>query len=65
MPASLGVAAKRGLVVQNPHTGEVFPFRHKLVDAESVSNFIMSISEGKVEAWDGQTRAGKVSRDEL
>lgn len=65
MPASLGVFAKRGLAVQNPHTGEVFPFKHKLLDAESLSNFIMSISEGKIEAWDGRTRLGKVSRDEL
>ncbi|KAK2745588.1 protein disulfide isomerase [Colletotrichum kahawae] len=42
------------LALQNPQTGQVFPYIGK-ADAKSVETFIVDISEGNVQPWDGQS----------
>ncbi|KND94342.1 Protein disulfide-isomerase [Tolypocladium ophioglossoides CBS 100239] len=65
MPRTLGVAAGRGLAVENPHTGQAFPYRRSRGDssaltAAEVGEFIASISRGNVEPWNGGSSSGTV-----
>ncbi|EQB44237.1 hypothetical protein CGLO_17031 [Colletotrichum gloeosporioides Cg-14] len=46
------------LALQNPQTGQTFPYIGKL-DAKSVESFIFDISEGNVQPWDGQSPAAQ------
>ncbi len=63
MPTGLGLQSESGLVVQNLHTGQTFPYEGHIVPA-GIEAFIMAISEGKVPAWDA-SRDGNTVRDEL
>ncbi|KAF4941330.1 Protein disulfide-isomerase [Colletotrichum fructicola] len=42
------------LALQNSQTGQIFPYIGKL-DTKSVESFIVDISEGNVQPWDGQS----------
>lgn len=58
MPRTLGIASSIGLAVENPHTGQTFPYRNSrsnssALTAAEVGEFIAEISQGKVEAWNG------------
>jgi protein disulfide-isomerase A1 len=65
MPGNLGLKSGTGLVVQNLHNGQAFPYEGDIT-AEKIEAFIIAISEGKVSAWDANTdQAGTVVRDEL
>ncbi|SPO03617.1 uncharacterized protein DNG_06300 [Cephalotrichum gorgonifer] len=73
MAASLGhVRGARGvLAVQNPHTWQAFPFDEGAqITAAAVEEFIMGISRGEVEAWDGRekergAKGARSAHDEL
>jgi protein disulfide-isomerase A1 len=52
-----GGAAATGLSLSNPGMGKVFPFPDTgELNLEAVEQFIVGISEGKIDAWDGQWR---------
>ncbi|KAL0940213.1 uncharacterized protein CTRU02_202976 [Colletotrichum truncatum] len=55
MSSQLGLAEdeKGSLALQNPQTGQAFPHSGKIT-AQEVEQFIVDISEGKVQAWNGQ-----------
>jgi len=59
---------KGGLVLQNPNTGEIFPYRGgKKVDPDVVELFLDSVIEGKIPAWEGSpmNQFGGRGHDEL
>ncbi|KAL7903228.1 hypothetical protein HDV63DRAFT_363421 [Trichoderma sp. SZMC 28014] len=58
MARNLGIRSTGGLAVQNVHNGQVFPFKGDVTLSNEIDQFILSISEGKAQAWDG-------SHDEL
>ncbi|KAF9874384.1 hypothetical protein CkaCkLH20_07947 [Colletotrichum karsti] len=55
MLLGLGLAkdASEGLALQNPQTGHAFPHNGR-INAETVEQFIVDISEGNVQPWNGQ-----------
>ncbi|KAI8964803.1 hypothetical protein F5Y11DRAFT_345255 [Daldinia sp. FL1419] len=66
-PLGLVPGAFPALSVQNPMFGKVFPYpRGREITPEAIGAFLMDISQGKVEAWDGVLRedAGR-AHDEL
>lgn len=77
MARGMGISSKHGLAVRNPHNGQVFPLpdsgygSNGRISADAVSRFIVSISEGKVQPWDGRfatdegSAASKAGHDEL
>lgn len=65
MPGSLGLKSDTGLVVQNLHNGQAFPYVGDIT-AENIEVFIMAISEGKVPAWGAHVEpVENAVRDEL
>ncbi|GJN85040.1 hypothetical protein PLIIFM63780_008604 [Purpureocillium lilacinum] len=75
MSHALGVASEGGLVVENLHTGQVYPFRgreressaeakerHRIPAAEAVEDFIMAIAQGHIEPWNGRYGDGDSMR---
>ncbi|KAI1804565.1 thioredoxin-like domain-containing protein [Daldinia bambusicola] len=58
-PLGLAPGAYPAVSVQNPMFGKVFPYRRGRgkgdITPESIGAFLMDISQGKVEAWDGTT----------
>ena len=68
MGPNLGLSsgAKRGLVVQNPSKGQVFPLRKtKGITPDVIESFIMELSSGKVEPWDFTPVPPDIPHDEL
>ncbi|UNI19871.1 Protein disulfide-isomerase [Purpureocillium takamizusanense] len=74
MSHALGVAANRGLVVENLHTGQVYPFRaaerelratasaqHRIPTPDAVEDFITAIAQGQIEPWNGRYDDGEES----
>jgi protein disulfide-isomerase A1 len=53
MARNLGVRSSGGLAVQNIHNGQVFPFRGDASSPDAVDQFIVAISEGRAQPWDG------------
>ncbi|KKP01568.1 hypothetical protein THAR02_06316 [Trichoderma harzianum] len=53
MPRNLGVRSSGGLAVQNIHNGQVFPFRGDASSPDAIDQFIVAISEGRAQPWDG------------
>ena len=60
---------KGGLALQNPNTGEIFPYKGgKKVSPEVVETFLDNVIEGKIKAWEGSPTnqfGGAGGRDEL
>ncbi|KAM0330843.1 hypothetical protein ACHAQA_003798 [Verticillium albo-atrum] len=66
MVAGLGLAggaSAKGLSVQNPRMGQVFPLAgsDNNLETEAVEKFIVAISEGSVEPWTGGKAEGDVA----
>ncbi|PTB46308.1 hypothetical protein M441DRAFT_126176 [Trichoderma asperellum CBS 433.97] len=59
---NLGIRSTGGLAVQNVHNGQVFPFKGDTTSSHQIGQFIVAISEGKAEPWDGTYNEG---HDEL
>jgi len=59
---------KGGLALQNPNTGEIFPYRGgKKVGPDVVEQFLDSVIDGKIKAWEGSptNQFGRTGHDEL
>ncbi|OPB43117.1 Protein disulfide isomerase 2 [Trichoderma guizhouense] len=65
MARNLGVRSSGGLAVQNIHNGQVFPFRGDASSPDSIDQFIVAISEGRAQPWDGTFDEGLEAHDEL
>ncbi|KAL7934836.1 thioredoxin-like domain-containing protein [Trichoderma chlorosporum] len=65
MARNLGVRSGGGLAVQNIHNGQVFPFRGDAVSSDEVDQFIVAISEGRAQPWDGTFDEEHDGHDEL
>lgn len=68
MARNLGVRSGGGLAVQNVHNGQVFPFRGDAASPDAIDQFIVAISEGRAQPWDGtfdDEQEGQGARDEL
>ncbi|KAH0490532.1 hypothetical protein TgHK011_001997 [Trichoderma gracile] len=65
MPRNLGVRSAGGLAVQNVHNGQIFPFRGDAASPGQVDQFIVAISEGRAQPWDGRSEEGLEAHDEL
>ncbi|TFA99458.1 hypothetical protein CCMA1212_008816 [Trichoderma ghanense] len=65
MPRNLGVRSTGGLAVQNVHNGQIFPFKGDAVSSGQVDQFIVAISEGRAQPWDGGFDEGQEAHDEL
>lgn len=64
MASSLGVRQGKGLSVRNLHNGQVFPYQGDgEVSTEQVGAFIVAISQGQVQPWDGTTASTSESSD--
>ncbi|KAH7320072.1 ER-resident thioredoxin [Stachybotrys elegans] len=64
MAPTLGMQG-RGLCLQNLHNGQIFHFpAGSALSAQAVQNFIVAVSEGKVQPWTGAAEGGR-SHDEL
>ena len=66
MGAALGFyKSETGLAVQNTATGDVYPYpAGKSITPDAVEQFIVDISTGAVQAWDG-THPSDSKHDEL
>ncbi|PHH72341.1 hypothetical protein CDD82_6026 [Ophiocordyceps australis] len=56
LPRNLGLAARQGLVVENRHTGDKFPYPSaaaSALDVNAVAQFIDAIAQGSVMPWKG------------
>ncbi|RFU78849.1 disulfide-isomerase [Trichoderma arundinaceum] len=53
MARNLGVRSSGGIAVQNVHNGQIFPFRGDAASPDEVDQFIVAISEGRAQPWDG------------
>lgn len=62
MARGLGIRATGGLAVQNVHSGQIFPFKGDTTSSSEIGQFIVAISEGKAQPWDGAVDEG---HDEL
>lgn len=73
MSRAMGLQSERGLVVENTHNGQFFPYPEsggKGMAAEEVGAFITAISQGSVQPWTGHNQspgadATDPRRDEL
>ncbi|KAL7819284.1 ER-resident thioredoxin [Trichoderma aethiopicum] len=65
MPRNLGVRSAGGLAVQNVHNGQIFPFRGNGALPAQIDQFIVAISEGRAQPWDGRFDEEKEAHDEL
>ncbi|KAL7941613.1 hypothetical protein V8C42DRAFT_334263 [Trichoderma barbatum] len=68
MARNLGVRSSGGLAVQNVHNGQIFPFRGDSSSSNEIDQFIVAISEGRAQPWDGtfdEEQEGKGTHDEL
>ncbi|KAL6696051.1 hypothetical protein J3F84DRAFT_408015 [Trichoderma pleuroticola] len=65
MPRNLGVGSGAGLAVQNIHNGQVFPFRGDASSPDAIDQFIVAISEGRAQPWDGTFDEELEAHDEL
>ncbi|EGR48750.1 ER-resident thioredoxin, partial [Trichoderma reesei QM6a] len=66
MLRNLGVRSAGGLAVQNVHNGHIFPFRGDAAASPGqVDQFIVAISEGRAQPWDGRFDEGQEAHDEL
>ncbi|KAL6864127.1 hypothetical protein J3F83DRAFT_761981 [Trichoderma novae-zelandiae] len=65
MPRNLGVGSTGGLAVQNVHNGQIFSFRGDAASSGQVDRFIVAISEGRAQPWDGTFDEGQEAHDEL
>ncbi|KAL7798236.1 hypothetical protein V8C37DRAFT_369195 [Trichoderma ceciliae] len=68
MARNLGVRSSGGLAVQNVHNGQIFPFRGDAASSDEVDQFIVAISEGRAQPWDGtfdEETEDKGNHDEL
>ncbi|TDZ18060.1 Protein disulfide-isomerase [Colletotrichum orbiculare MAFF 240422] len=65
MPASFGFPneIEDAVALQNPATGQVYPYAGEIT-VDAVEEFINSISDGKVEPWDGVSLLQLVEVDE-
>lgn len=63
MARNLGIrSAAGGLAVQNVHNGQVFLFKGDITLPNEIDQFIVTISEGRAQPWDGTFDEG---HDEL
>lgn len=62
MARNLGIRSTGGLAVQNVHNGQVFPFKGDITSPSEIDQFIVAISEGRAQSWDGTFDEG---HDEL
>ncbi|KAM0469969.1 hypothetical protein ACHAPX_010224 [Trichoderma viride] len=62
MARNLGIRSTGGLAVQNVHNGQVFPFEGDITLPSEIDQFIVAISEGRAQPWDGTFDEG---HDEL
>ncbi|PON29761.1 hypothetical protein TGAM01_v201127 [Trichoderma gamsii] len=62
MARNLGIRSTGGLAVQNVHNGQVFPFKGDITSPSEIDQFIVAISEGRAQPWDGTFDEG---HDEL
>lgn len=56
MSRAMGLQLDKGLVVENTHNGQMFPYRGSSGDSvaeEDVAAFITAISQGSVQPWTG------------
>lgn len=65
MPRNLGVRSAGGLAVQNVHNGQIFPFRGDAALPGQIDQFIVAISEGRAQPWDGRFDQAEEAHDEL
>ncbi|PTB66391.1 hypothetical protein BBK36DRAFT_1118911 [Trichoderma citrinoviride] len=65
MPLNLGVRSTGGLAVQNVHNGQIYRFRGDAVSSGQVDQFIVAISEGRAQPWDGALDEDDEAHDEL
>ncbi|KAL6804593.1 hypothetical protein GGI42DRAFT_352683 [Trichoderma sp. SZMC 28013] len=65
MARNLGVRSSGGLAVQNIHNGQVFPFRGDASSPDAIDQFIVAISEGRAQPWDGTFDEELEAHDEL
>lgn len=65
MARNLGVRSSGGLAVQNIHNGQVFPFRGDASSPDAIDQFIVAISEGRAQPWDGTFDEDLEAHDEL
>jgi protein disulfide-isomerase A1 len=69
MPGVVGLkeGSKKGLALENPNTGEFFPYRgRKKIDAGVVEAFLVDVTEGRIAPKSPQPGAGgHAARDEL
>lgn len=64
MPRTLGIARTRGLSLQNAANGKVYPYGGETKPGE-VQQFLLDISQGTVEPWDGHFNGKEEVHDEL
>ncbi|OWT43507.1 protein disulfide-isomerase [Pochonia chlamydosporia 170] len=60
MSRAMGLQSARGLVVENTHNGQFFPYPEsggKGMAAEEVGAFITAISQGSVQPWTGHNQS--------
>ncbi|KAH6606751.1 disulfide-isomerase [Trichoderma cornu-damae] len=68
MARNLGIRSGGGLAVQNVHNGQIFPFRGDAASSDEIGQFIVAISEGRAQPWDGTLdgdHEGEENHDEL
>ena len=65
MLLNLGVRSTGGLAVQNVHNGQIYRFRGDAVSSGQVDQFIVAISEGRAQPWDGALDEDDEAHDEL
>ncbi|KAM0264741.1 hypothetical protein ACHAQJ_000566 [Trichoderma viride] len=65
MARNLGIRSTSGLAVQNIHNGQVFLFRGDAASSDEIDQFIVAISEGRAQPWDGTFDEEQEGHDEL
>jgi hypothetical protein len=66
MPRTFGLKGSRGLCLVNRHNGMIFHFEGNVatMTTDSLQNFIVAVSEGKLKPWQARDPAD-ASHDEL
>jgi protein disulfide-isomerase A1 len=65
MARNLGIRSTGGLAVQNIHNGQIFQFRGDATSSDEIDQFIVAISEGRAQPWDGTFDEAQEGHDEL
>lgn len=54
MSRAMGISGVKGLVVENTHAGQFFPYRGSYpIAPDQIGQFINAISQGSIQPWNG------------